>query len=71
MESEREEREKKGRSEQAEAKEVLAVELCPLAQTPQQPTESGTRQTQLPPTQPHVGSSSQVRMLFLVLDVWK
>lgn len=64
-------REKRERSEQEEAREELEVELCRLVRTLQQPTESGTRQMLLPRTRPHVGSSSQVRMMVVVLDVWK
>lgn len=62
---------KRGRSEQEEAKEEPEAELCHLVRTLQQPTERGTRRMLLRRTRPHVGSSSQVGMLFVVLDVWK
>lgn len=59
--------EKRGRSEQEGAKEELEAELCRLARTRQQPTERETRQMLPRPTQPHVGSSSQVGVMFVLL----
>lgn len=56
-------KERRGRSEQEGAREELEAELCRLARTRQRPTERETRPTLPRRTQPHVGSSSQVRVI--------
>lgn len=67
METGRGGKEKRGRSEQEGAKEELEAELYRLARTRQQPTERETRQMLPRRTQPHVGSSSQVRVMLVLL----